>query len=88
MSHRLLTICAVQDYAGAWMGERGRCHRFVYEEPDGRPANCPCPPVTSGWRRDGEGRWHAVDACKRHAAQLQALPRLAHRRELSYYLGG
>ena len=30
----------VQNYAGAWSAERDRCHRSVYEEPDGRPTNC------------------------------------------------
>ena len=28
-----------------------------YVEDDGHPANCPEPAVTSGWRRDGQGRW-------------------------------
>ena len=59
-SECLATITAVQDYAGAWTAERGRCHRFVYVEDDGRPANCPEPTVTSGWRRDDQGRWHVV----------------------------
>jgi hypothetical protein len=27
----------------------------------GRPTNCPEPPVRSGWRRDGHGRWYVVD---------------------------
>ena len=63
--HRL-----VQDYAGAWTAERGPCHRFVYTEDDGRPTNCPKPPVRSGWRRDGQGRWYVVDACAEHASQL------------------
>jgi hypothetical protein len=54
------TIVAVQDYAGAWSAERGvRGHRFVYD-PDGKPGNCPEPPVRSGWRRDGQGRWYDI----------------------------
>jgi hypothetical protein len=44
------TIVAVLDYAGAWTAERGRCHRLVYDS-DGKPDNCPKPPVTSGWRK-------------------------------------
>ena len=68
------TIGAVQDYAGAWTAERGRCHRFVYVDGDGRPANCPEPTVTSGWRRCGQGRWYVLDACARHAPQLLARP--------------
>ena len=50
------TIFSVQDYAGAWTAQRGRCHRFVYTEDDGHPTNCPEPPVRSGWRRDGQDR--------------------------------
>jgi hypothetical protein len=65
------TIAPVKDYAGAWTTERGRCHRLVYTEADGRPANCPGPPVRSGWRQDGEGRWFVVDACDQ---QLLARP--------------
>ncbi len=64
----------VQNYAGAWSAERDRCHRSVYEEPDGRPTNCPRPPVMSGWRCDGQGRWHVVDACKSHSSQLLRRP--------------
>lgn len=73
------TIGAVQDYAGAWTAERGRCHRFVYVDGDGRPANCPEPTVTSGWRRHGQGRWYVLDACARHAPQLLARPRRGYR---------
>ncbi len=69
------TILAVQDYAGAWTADRGRCHRFVYTEDDGRPINCPGPPVRSGWRQDGQRRWYVVDACVWHSAELLAHPR-------------
>jgi hypothetical protein len=65
----------VQDYAQAWTAERGRCHRFVYEEPDGRPTNCPEPPAMTGWRTDGQRRWYVVDSCERHASQLSRQPR-------------
>ena len=58
----------------AWTTERGHCHQFVYVEDDGRPANCPEPTVTSGWRRDGQGRWYVVDACAQHRSQLQTRP--------------
>jgi hypothetical protein len=65
----------MEDYAGAWADERGRCHRFVYGSEDGHPTHCPEPTVTSGWRRDGQGRWYVVDACARHSSQLIARPR-------------
>jgi hypothetical protein len=65
---------AMQDYAGAWSAERGRCHRFVYGTEDGHPEHCPRPPVSSGWRRDGTGRWFAVDACAEHSSLLLRLP--------------
>lgn len=63
------TFARVPDYARAWSSERGRCHRFVYDE-HGKPDNCPEPNATSGWCRDGQGRWYVVDACARHASQL------------------
>ena len=66
--------CAVQDYAGAWSAVRGRCHRMVYGDGDGHPEDCPGVPVVTGWRADGRGRWYAVDACSRHAAELQPKP--------------
>jgi hypothetical protein len=64
----------VEDYAEAWSAERGRCHRLVYDS-DGKPDNCPEPPVAVGWRRDGRGRWFAVDACAGHASELVKRPR-------------
>jgi hypothetical protein len=64
----------MEDYAGAWSAERGRCHRFVYD-PNGKPDNCPEPPVAVGWRYAAHTRsWHAVDACTKHASQLQDGP--------------
>ncbi len=61
----------MEDYAGAWHAERGRCFRFVYtSEDDGRPMKCPEEPVAVGWTRDGQGRWYEVDACEQHAPQL------------------
>jgi len=60
---------AMEDYAGAWSAERGRCHRFVYDS-NGKPERCPEPAVAVGWRQDGRGRWFAVDACERHRSQL------------------
>jgi hypothetical protein len=50
-SEPLSTIGGVQDYVGAWMAQRGRCHRLVYD-PDGKPMGCSAPPVASGWRLD------------------------------------
>ncbi|MGA3220355.1 MAG: hypothetical protein ABSE77_14965 [Acidimicrobiales bacterium] len=73
-SQGLTTIVGVQDYAGAWSDERARCHRLVYD-PGGKPTGCPAPPVASGWRRDYQGRWYAVDACAHHGPQLQGRPR-------------
>jgi hypothetical protein len=65
----------MRDYAGAWSAERGHCHRFVYNDEDGHPTECPEPPMRSGWRRGGQGRWYAVDACERHCSQLVSRPR-------------
>ena len=45
----------VQDYAGAWTKDRGRCHGFVCTEDDGGPTTCREPPVRSAWRRAGQG---------------------------------
>jgi hypothetical protein len=62
------------DYAGAWQGERGRCHRFVYADGDGHPANCPEPVAATGWKYDYLGHWHVVDACAEHASQIERRP--------------
>lgn len=60
----------MEDYASAWLSERGRCHRLVYDE-HGKPEHCPEPPVAVGWRYEGHTRtWHAVDACERHRSQF------------------
>ena len=64
----------MEDYAGAWAAVRWRCHRFVYGDGDGHPEHCPGAPVATGWRQDCWGRWFAVDACSRHADQLQRRP--------------
>jgi len=69
------TIVAVQDYATAWTAEGGRCHRLIYGSEDGHPEHVPEPTVTSGWRRDGQGRWYAVDSCAGHSSQLVSRPR-------------
>jgi hypothetical protein len=44
---------------------------FVYCAGDRHPADCPEPPVRSGWRRDGTGSWCVVDACARHGVELR-----------------
>jgi hypothetical protein len=57
------------DCAGAISTERGRCFRFVYDE-QGKPENCPAPIAATGRLKVGP-RWHEVDACAEHAAQLR-----------------
>jgi len=59
------------DYAGAVSTQRGRCHRYIYDD-QGKPANCPKPPVATGWTQIGP-KWHQVDACTEHANQLRKL---------------
>jgi hypothetical protein len=68
------TIGVVEDYAGAWSAERGRCFRLVYGSEDGHPEHCPERLVRSGWKREGSGGWYAVDACERHALQVADRP--------------
>ncbi|MGC8628367.1 MAG: hypothetical protein ACP5VR_12620 [Acidimicrobiales bacterium] len=63
----------MEDYAGAWSAEHGRCHRIVYSE-SGQPGNCPGTPVVTGWRYDANGRWYEVEACARHASELWPSP--------------
>jgi hypothetical protein len=56
------------DYAGACSAQRdGRCFRFIYDE-HGKPTRCPDPLAVTGWVKID--RWHEVDACAEHAAQL------------------
>jgi len=56
------------DYAGAVSTQRGRCFRFI-TDPDGKPDNCPEPPIATGWTQIGS-KWWQVDACHEHATQL------------------
>ncbi len=41
----------------------------------GVPPTAPSLRCDSGWRREGDGRWYAVDACAQHASQLLDRPR-------------
>jgi len=76
MSHDVVgTLSTVHDYSGAWTAERGRCHRLVDGSKDGHPTHCPELTVTSGWRRDGQGGWYAVDAYAGHRSLLLNRPR-------------
>jgi hypothetical protein len=76
-SHPLVSLAPVRDYGGAWSSKRGRCHRYVYtSDDDGRPTNCPEPVARSGWVwEEFTGKWHVVDACERHSAELVKRPR-------------
>ncbi len=57
------------DYAGAVAVDRGGCFRFIYDE-HGKPTKCPEPPISTGWIQVGP-RWHEVDSCSEHSAQLR-----------------
>jgi len=72
--HPLASLAPPWTTPGHGQPSGARCHRFVYD-PDGTPDNCPEPTVTSGWRRDAQGRWYAVDACAAHHCQLVSRPR-------------
>lgn len=62
----------MNDYAGSWSANRGRCFRFVYNPTgEGRPEMCPDLVAGSGWRyEEYHGRWCALDACAEHLSQL------------------
>jgi hypothetical protein len=59
----------LMDYAGAVAVDRGRCFRFIYDE-HGKPTKCPEPPIATGWLQVGP-KWHQVDSCDEHSAQLR-----------------
>jgi len=61
----------VEDYAGAWTAQRGRCHRFVYTEDDRSSNQLPGAPVTQDGT-DGLDRWYAVQAWSRDPARPSA----------------
>jgi hypothetical protein len=55
------------------MAQRGRCHRFVFTEDDGRPPNC----IGAGQVRlaaGGQGRWYLAEGCDKHSSQLVRRP--------------
>jgi hypothetical protein len=64
------------DYAGAWMGDRGRCFRLVCTSTHGRAAHALPGAAHEGRRALAQGPVVALDACEEHYAQLKARPRL------------
>lgn len=63
------------DYAGPWTAQRGRCFRFICVREGDYPTGCQEPPVQVGWKFEAStGRWYALDACERHAAELFSHP--------------
>lgn len=57
------------DYAGALSVDRGRCHRFTYDE-HGKPDNCPERPIATGWLEIGP-KWYQVHSCSEHSGELK-----------------
>ncbi len=62
-----------EHYADAFTTTRGRCFRFVAEDPrrQGQPSPCLAPVTVRGTFRAPDGRHYRVDSCAGHAGPLQ-----------------
>ena len=64
-------------YAEAFCLLSERCFRFIHSE-DGTGHAQHCPYITE-WRgrfKDAAGKWHTVEACNGHRADLEAVQRI------------
>jgi hypothetical protein len=61
-------------YAEAFCPLLGRCFRLVCSDvagAQGSPHHCPLPVESFGRFRDSRGRWHEVEACSIHDADIE-----------------
>jgi hypothetical protein len=64
-------------YAEAFCLLSQRCFRFIHaEDGTGHAQHCPYFPEWRGRFRDNAGKWHAVEACRGHRADLESVRRI------------
>jgi hypothetical protein len=65
----------VEHYAEAFCLTAGECFRFVHNGV-GHASHCPNALVWRGRFKDGGGKWHTVESCDGHRADLDAVQRI------------
>ena len=64
-------------YAEAFCLLSGQCFRLIEaENGTGHAQHCPYLTVWRGRFKDGGGKWHAVESCDGHRADLDAVQRI------------
>ena len=63
-------------YAEAFCLLSERCFRLIQENGTGHARHCPYETEWRGRFQDGAGRWHAVEACNGHRADLDSAKRI------------
>jgi hypothetical protein len=67
----------VDHYAEAFCLLSERCFRLIQaENGTGHAQHCPYLTVWRGRFQDGAGKWHAVEACDGHRADLESVQRV------------
>jgi len=62
-------------YANAFCLTSQQCFRFIQHE-TGHAQHCPCITEWRGRFKDGVGKWHTVEACNGHRADLDSVQRI------------
>ena len=72
-----LTLTSVDHYAEAFYLTSGCCFRLIQaEDGTGHAQHCPYFIEWRGRFKDNAGRWHTVEACRGHRADLDAVLRI------------
>ena len=65
----------IDHYAQAFSLQSERCFRFIQHD-TGHAQHCPYITEWRGRSKDGAGKWHTVEACNGHRADLDAVQRV------------
>ncbi len=63
-------------YAEAFCLLSQRCFRLIQENWTGHAQHCPYPSEWRGRFKDGAGKWHTVESCVGHRADLESVRRI------------
>ena len=66
----------MEHYANCFSLLSERCFRMIQENGTGHAQHCPYITEWRGRFRDGAGKWHTVEACQGHRADLDAVQRI------------
>jgi len=67
----------VDHYANCFSLQSERCFWMIQaEDGTGHAQHCPYVPVWRGRFKDGAGKWHTVESCNGHRADLDSVQRV------------